>query len=162
MVLLSLVLLLTSETAWASSDAATPVPLTASRARQIVAPFYEALSAGHDVAALIGQATSPEWTSCGANEGCRSRDQVTASVERLHDVVPNLRWTIDDVLVSGDRVTVRGEASGTPAGTFMGAPAAGGSFRIMSIDVHTVRDGKIIRSYHVEDWMGAVRQLTAH
>jgi hypothetical protein len=32
----------------------------------------------------------------------------------------------------------------------------------MSIDVHTIRDGRIVRSYHVEDWMGAVRQLAAH
>jgi len=31
----------------------------------------------------------------------------------------------------------------------------------MSIDVHTIEAGKIARSYHVEDWMGAARQLSA-
>jgi hypothetical protein len=31
----------------------------------------------------------------------------------------------------------------------------------MSIDIHTIRDGKLIEAYHVEDWMGAVRQLSA-
>ena len=29
----------------------------------------------------------------------------------------------------------------------------------MSIDIHTVKDGKLQRAYHVEDWMGAARQL---
>ena len=43
----------------------------------------------------------------------------------------------------------------------MGVPHGGKSFRVMSIDVHTIRDGKIVRSYHVEDWMGATRQLAA-
>lgn len=65
------------------------------------------------------------------------------------------------MLVSGNQVTVRGEATGTPAGEFMGAPHSGKSFKLMSIDVHTLEGGKMVRSYHIEDWMGAVRQLTA-
>ena len=62
---------------------------------------------------------------------------------------------------TGDRVIVRGEAIGTPAGDFMGVPFGGKSFKLMSIDVHTIADGKLTRSYHLEDWMGAVRQLSA-
>jgi hypothetical protein len=27
--------------------------------------------------------------------------------------------------------------------------------------VHTLAGGRIVRSYHVEDWMGAIRQLSA-
>jgi hypothetical protein len=34
------------------------------------------------------------------------------------------------------------------------------NFKIMAIDVHTVEDGKIKRTYHVEDWAGAMRQLS--
>jgi hypothetical protein len=30
-----------------------------------------------------------------------------------------------------------------------------------SIDVHTVEGGKLVRSYHVEDWMSAIRQFSA-
>jgi hypothetical protein len=32
----------------------------------------------------------------------------------------------------------------------------------MSIDVHTLQNGKMVRSWHIEDWMGAVRQLGAN
>ena len=42
----------------------------------------------------------------------------------------------------------------------MGAPYGGKSFKLMSIDVHTLENGKLTRSYHLEDWMGAVRQLS--
>jgi hypothetical protein len=31
----------------------------------------------------------------------------------------------------------------------------------MSIDVNTLEGGKMVRSYHIEDWSGAVRQLSA-
>jgi hypothetical protein len=31
----------------------------------------------------------------------------------------------------------------------------------MTIDIHTVRDGKLIAAHHVEDWASALRQLAA-
>ena len=148
-------------TACASSGLAEARALTTEQARAAIAPFYKALNAGSDAVALVNQATSPEWVSCPSNGTCRRREQVGAGIAGLQKAVPNLKWEIKELLVAGDRVVVRGEASGTPAGPFMGVPAAGKSFRIMSIDIHTIKDGKMIRSYHVEDWLGAVRQLSA-
>lgn len=29
----------------------------------------------------------------------------------------------------------------------------------MTIDIHEVQDDKIIRTYHIEDWASALRQL---
>jgi len=65
------------------------------------------------------------------------------------------------VLVSGERVIVRGEVTGTPAGDLFGAPHTGKSFRIMAIDIQTIRDGKIARTYHLENWLSALGQLRA-
>lgn len=31
----------------------------------------------------------------------------------------------------------------------------------MAIDIRTVKNGKIVQTYHVEDWAGALRQLKA-
>jgi ketosteroid isomerase-like protein len=146
--------------AWFLPGAARAQTLTTEQARAVIAPFYQALNAGNDAVALVNQATSPEWMSCGGNDLCRTRDQVGASIAGLQKTVPDLKWEIKEVLVSGDRAIVRAEATGTPAGPFMDVPPGGKSFRIMSIDVHTIKDGKLVRAYHVEDWMGAVRQLS--
>ena len=43
----------------------------------------------------------------------------------------------------------------------MSVPHSGKSFKVMSIDIHDIADGKVVRSYHIENWMGAVRQLSA-
>ena len=65
------------------------------------------------------------------------------------------------IIQQGNRFVVRSRVTGTPAAPFFGAPHTGKSFDIMTIDIHTVENGLIARSYHVEDWAGAIRQLTA-
>jgi predicted ester cyclase len=133
-------------------------------ARDSVAPFYKALNAefAKDSPDLIRQATASEWVSYRGNDVCNSRDEVIAGVGARLKSVPDLTWQIKEVLVSGNQVTVRGEATGTPSGEFFGAAHTGKSFKVMSIDVHTIEGGKMVRSYHIEDWMGAVRQLSAN
>lgn len=150
-------------TVCASASAQTAGPLTVEQARQIVAPFYRALNrpATQDVDTLLGQATSPDWTSCGGNNVCAPRQVVIGAFKNRGKTVPDLAWDIKDIQVAGDTVIVRGEATGTPAEEFLGVAPAGKSFRIMSIDVHTIAGGKMVRSYHVEDWAGAARQLQA-
>ena len=138
--------------------------MTIEAARASVAPFYKALNAASakESPDLIRQATAPDWVSCRGNDVCNSRDEVIAGIAARLKSVPDLAWQIKDVQVAGNQVTVRGEATGTPAGEFMGAAHTGKSFKVMSIDVHTIEGGKMIRSYHVEDWVGAIRQLTAN
>jgi predicted ester cyclase len=62
--------------------------------------------------------------------------------------------------VSGNTAIVMGEAKGSPVADFMGVPPTGKSFRIMSIDMQTIENKKTIQSYHVEDWAGAMQQIS--
>jgi predicted ester cyclase len=137
--------------------------ISAEAARDSVSPFYKALNAefANESAELIKQSTAPQWISCRGNDICNSRDEVIAGIGQRLKSVPDLKWEIKEILVSGNQVTVRGEATGTPAGEFMGAPHTGKSFKLMSIDVHALEGGKMVRSYHIEDWLGAVRQISA-
>nr|MDJ1015809.1 ester cyclase [Paracoccaceae bacterium] len=85
------------------------------------------------------------------------------TVAYLGQVVPDLSWMPEEVIpVSGGRFVVRGTATGTPIGPFFGVdPATGNSFEIMSIDIVTVEAGLITHIYHLEDWTGAIAQLTS-
>jgi hypothetical protein len=145
------------------AEANEKAEINAEAARASIAPFYKSLNAefAGESADLIRRATTPDWLSCRGNNDCNSRDQVIAGIGARLKSVPDLKWEIKEIAVSGNQVTVRGEATGTPAGAFMGAPHTGKSFKLMSIDVHTLEGGKMLRSYHVEDWIGAVRQLSA-
>jgi predicted ester cyclase len=85
------------------------------------------------------------------------------TVAYLGQTVPDLTWAAEEVIELEDgRYVVRGRATGTPIGPFLGvAPPTGKSFDIMSIDIVTVEDGLITHIYHLEDWTGAIAQLTA-
>src|ERR1700746_690093 len=71
--------------------------LSVEQAREIIAPFYKALNAGNDAIALVNQATSPDWMSCGGNDTCRPRDQVGTAIASLQKAVPDLKWEIKEV-----------------------------------------------------------------
>jgi len=75
--------------------------------------------------------------------------------------IPDMKFEIREVLVAGDRVIVRGEVTGTPAGELFSVPHTGQSFKIMAIDIQTIKDGKIAKTYHMENWLSALGQLRA-
>lgn len=130
-------------------------------ARSIVQPFYDALTrpAEKDVAALVTGAALPTWTSIAGPGAQKTREQFIAQVAGFGQLIPDLTWTIEEVLVAGDRIVVRSTATGTPARDFMGVPHGGRSFSIMTIDIHTIVEGKLAVAHHVEDWASALRQL---
>jgi predicted ester cyclase len=138
--------------------------LTEAQARAAVAQFYEALNAapGKDAAALVLRATADGWQSCGGNDDRKPREDVAKAIAGFGQRVPNLKWEIKEVIVRGNQVVVRSEGSGAPSGDFMGVPHGGKSFKIVAIDIHSVENGKVVgKTYHVENWMGATRQLRA-
>lgn len=137
--------------------------MTVEQARNQIAPFYDMLNqpATKDLKALSERALSPDWKSYSGETDFKGRDAFVAQVGGFGKLIPDLKWDIKDVLVDGNRIIVRSEASGTPVGPFFGVPPGGKSFRIMTIDIHTIQDGKAITAHHVEDWAGALRQLSA-
>jgi hypothetical protein len=92
--------------------------LTVEQAHAIVAPLYEALNepTKKDVPALLAKAANPDYRSCSTNSDCLSRDQLAGVFTALGKIVPDLHWTIEDIWTSGNRIVVRGEATGTPTG----------------------------------------------
>lgn len=107
---------------------------------------------------------SPEIVSIPTPPGGEGAQGMLNTVAFLGQVVPDLTWVPQEIIATDDnRFVVRGLATGTPVGPFFGVdPATGQSFEIMSIDIVTVEDGLISHIYHLEDWTGAVAQLTAN
>ena len=74
-------------------------------------------------------------------------------------LIPDLKWDVQAMHQDGNTITVRSRATGTPVGPLFGVDGQGRSFDIMTIDIHEIEDGKIVRTYHIEDWAGALQQL---
>lgn len=109
----------------------------------------------------LGNVLAPEWTNTGSAGAALDIAAFSGLLGALREGVPDLAWTVQEAIVAGDRVVVRGEGTGTPVAPLFGTPPTGRPFRIMSIDIHTVSDGRIASSYHLEDWAGVGAQLQA-
>ena len=139
--------------------------LNEGQARTIVAPWYSLFNVASrgDVKAIQEQVLTADYESCsGYLPGeCWDRDTSIKVVGNFANSIPDMKFEIKEMLVAGDRVIVRGEVSGTPAGDLFGVSHTGKSFKIMAIDIQTIKDGKIAKTFHMENWLTALGQLRA-
>jgi predicted ester cyclase len=144
--------------------ASVPGALAQNNDRAVVEAFYADflnVSGPKDKAAVAAKVLAENWKSIGDYVSPpKGRDAVTQQIMGFHKLIPDLGWKIEDMVQAGNKFVVRGRATGTPKGPLFGVDGAGKSFSIMSIDIHEVSNGKIVVSYHVEDWAGALRQLS--
>lgn len=130
----------------------------------VVKSFYsDLLTTPADVTAeQVRAVVSEDWVSVPTPRGGAGAEGFHKTLKGFGAIIPDLKWEPQEILQDRNRFIVRGKATGTPEGPFFGIdPATGKSFEIMSIDIHTVEGGKIVQSYHVEEWATAIRQLKA-
>jgi predicted ester cyclase len=140
-----------------------PGGMTVEEAREVVAPWYALfnIATRGDVREVHEQVLTEDYQSwSGYLPGeCWGRDTSIKVVSKFAGTLPDMRFAIHEVLVAGNRVVVRGEVSATPSGELFGLPHTGRSFRIMAIDIQTLRGRKIAETFHMENWMSALAQL---
>src|ERR1700739_3408612 len=75
--------------------------------------------------------------------------------------LPDLTATMEDLVVSGDRVVVRFVYRGTHRGEFMGIPASGRPVEMRSIDIWRVADGMFVEHWDELNSLQFVQQMGA-
>jgi len=128
-----------------------------------VQTFYDFLSnpGSESHGKAFVEATTDDWQSIGNYSGKNKNKQAfSGQVGGFGKLMPDLKWDVQDVHQDGNTVIVRSRATGTPKGHLFGVNGEGQSFDILTIDIHKMEGGKIASSYHVEDWAGALQQLT--
>lgn len=131
-------------------------------AKAIVQPFYtECLTVNQhaDVVGVMSRVLADDFQSFGSVDS-KGKAQLIGQVQFFWKLIPDLKWEVQEMIQQDNKVVVRSIASGTPTGDFMGLPTNGTrSFKIMTIDVHTVENGQIKQVHHLEDWATAIKQL---
>ena len=106
--------------------AASAQDLTEAQARAVIAPWYGLFNVASrgDVKTVQEQVLTSDYESCAGYlpSECWGRDTSIKVVGSFSTSIPDMKFDIKEVLVAGDRVVVRGEVTGTPAGAFWRAP----------------------------------------
>jgi predicted ester cyclase len=92
-----------------------------------------------------------------AGSGADAIAHVKAAIADVHRAVPDMVFTIEDSVTSGDTVWVRVRARGTATGPFFGPPS-GRAVDITVLDVARVVDGRIVEHWGVPDRFALLAQ----
>jgi steroid delta-isomerase-like uncharacterized protein len=121
--------------------------------------WYEAFDK-HDPA-ILERVLGDTWYESPSVPGARpaGREDVKAMLVRLTSTFPDFRIKIEDVIEEGNKVVVRSTITGTQAAEFKGFPSKNRKMNMQAIDIHEFKDGKIVHTWHSEDWMTGLHQL---
>jgi len=132
--------------------------------KEVVRPFYTdclTVNTRADVAATMNRLLADDFQSINSAE-TKGKAQLIGQIQFFWKLIPDLKWEIQEMLQDGNKVIVRSIASGSPKGEFMGLNLDGSkSFKIMTIDIHTIEGQQIKQVYHLEEWPTAIKQLKA-
>ena len=81
------------------------------------------------------------------------------AVAMYRQVFPDLRFTIEDLIASGDQVVICHTAHGTHRGDLMSIPPTGREVAVAGISILRVAGGKIVELRIVWDKWGMLHQL---
>jgi len=75
------------------------------------------------------------------------------------EAFPDVRITIHDMVQEPGKIGVRAEISGTHQGELFGIAATGKPVSFRLHEFHTIKDGRVSTTWHMEDWFGLFLQL---
>ncbi len=77
----------------------------------------------------------------------------------LRQAFPDLHYTIEDTMASGDRVVLRATVRGTHRGKLRGAPPTGRRFEMTGMAIVRLVDGKLVERWACFDNLSMLQQL---
>ncbi|MDQ3611550.1 MAG: ester cyclase [Actinomycetota bacterium] len=139
----------------------TDPPLDADRSEAFTVMrriFDEGFATGDE--SVADQLLSPqliEHQFALTGEGPSAVEQVKEAIRQVHAAVPDIAFTIEDSVESGDTIWVRVRAQGTATGPYFGPPN-GRPVDITVLDVARIVDGRIVEHWGVPDRFAMLAQ----
>jgi len=126
----------------------------------VVRAFYPPFRTGDT--SVYDDVLAKEWVDVPLAPGQQQGPAgMAGQIAAFRHAMPDYDVTHEDLIVQGDRVAVRNTVSGTHQGAFMGHQPTGRRIEMRTMDIHQVRAGRIIVTWHLEDFAGLMAQLDA-
>ena len=110
---------------------------------------------------FIDQNCSADFVNHDAFAGDVDREGFKGIVQLFRGAFPDIRFRIDDVLVSGSCATIRWTATGTHRGQLMDIAPTGHRVEVRGIGIARYAGDKEVENWEMWDVMGLMQQLGA-
>ena len=126
--------------------------------RQAIDAFYRAIE--QRSVESLRKVVTPDWEYIPEPAGVApGPDQMIPVFADIAAALPDMKVTILDLLIHGDRVGIRAEVSGTQSGELLGIAASSKHIKFAIHSFHQMRGNLIAKTWHLEDWLSVFRQL---
>jgi steroid delta-isomerase-like uncharacterized protein len=106
-----------------------------------------------------------DYTEIGTGRHITDPDEFVAALEGWTTALPDVRGTVLSAMRDGDRLAIEIQWEGThtgpletPSGTL---PASGNRTSTRAVEIHTIRDGRVVDTTHYLDVLGLLTQISA-
>jgi steroid delta-isomerase-like uncharacterized protein len=86
-------------------------------------------------------------------------EALKAHINGFLTALPDIRFTIEDLIAEGDVVVCRFDSTATHTGTLMNIPATGKTARVSGMLEFRFADGKVAEVWAMHDLFGMLRQI---
>lgn len=126
--------------------------------REAVETFYRAFTDQN--LDLVDSVLAPDWDDIPLAPGQEPGPQgIKTIIRSVAEAFPDVRITIHDMVQEPGKIGVRAEISGTHQGPLFGIAATGKQVSFRLHEFHTLTDGRVTTTWHMEDWFGLFLQL---
>ena len=106
-------------------------------------------------------AYDPDVVLHGYPAGLQGHDGLRAFHEALWVAFPDVRLTVEDLVVESDRAALRYRLQGTHSGAYLGVAPTGLSFDVEGLTVLRLAEGRVVEEWHSPTELAILRQLGA-
>lgn len=110
--------------------------------------------------ALVDTVLAPQWDDIPlAPDQGPGPEGIKPIIRGLGEAFPDVQIVIHDMIQAPGKIGVRAEISGTHQGEFFGIAPTGKKVSFRLHEFHTLSDGLVTTTWHMEDWFGLFLQL---
>jgi steroid delta-isomerase-like uncharacterized protein len=82
-------------------------------------------------------------------------------IKMMRSGFPDIQWSLEDIVVEGDKVAARFIMRGTHRGSFFGVPPTGKSIVVQAMNFYHLSGGQIVGEHGQPDFLGLLQQIGA-
>lgn len=109
---------------------------------------------------LVDAVLAPDWDDIPLAPGQAAGPAgIKPIIRMLAAALPDLHIAIHDMVQQPGKAGVRAEITGTHSGALFGIAPTGKQVSFRLHEFHTLADGRLTTTWHMEDWFGLFLQL---
>lgn len=135
--------------------------MTADTNKQVMQGFVDFINTASEKLAAELISADAIFHVPGRPEPMRGPDGYLAIIGMMRGGVPDIQWTLEEMIAEGDKVAARFTMRGTHRGAFFGVPPTGKPIVVQAMNFYRLSGGQFLEERGQPNLLGLLQQIGA-